>query len=292
MDICLRKNRAFPSGSGFPSRSRVPGAEKGRSALLALSLLVWLILLPACATWPGTRTASRQFEFASDTFAYPNELKWEYARDENGEWSSRRREAPPSYALHCFVVARSARQFFEFARFDPQQPLASADTYRRLIREVVSRNPRKDCGREPRVVIPGYPNLRSFSEAQGALLKEECGGALQSYVQRGNWRMVFPMSRKNQEQVANRLLDQLAGNHTPIVHLFTFPQLGINHAMLVFAASTNSTRIDFTSYDPNQPEAPVTITFDRRTRTFLLPPSSYFPGGQVDAYEVYWKWNY
>lgn len=292
MVIFVCKNGVLPGGAGLANRPLTPCVQRNRCPFLALALLIWLLLLPACVTWPGPQPASRRFDFASDTFAYPNELKWEYAWNSNGEWVSHRREPPPGYALHCFVVARSARQFFEFARFDPHEPVASEAAYRRTIREVLSREPRTSRRNSARIVIPGYPSLRSFSEAHETLLKDECGGAFQSYIQRGNWRMVFPVSRKHQEEVADRLLEHLTGNHTPIVHLFTFPQLGINHAMLVFDGATNLTRIDFACYDPNQPEAPVTITFDRRTRTFLLPPSSYFPGGRVDAYEVYWKWNY
>src|SRR5271166_2470377 len=68
--------------------------------------------LPAAA-------CARRFEFERDTFAYPNELVWEYRCDANGKWTTRRRATKPSYSQHCFVVSRCACQFFENAVFDP-----------------------------------------------------------------------------------------------------------------------------------------------------------------------------
>src|SRR6266540_2883380 len=63
-----------------------------------------------------------------------------------------------------------------------------------------SRNPRKASPREQRIVFPGYPSLRAFSEAQEALLKAELGGAWRCYFLRSHWRMVFPVWRAHQER--------------------------------------------------------------------------------------------
>ena len=93
------------------------------------------------------------FQFERDTFAFPNELIWEYRLDPTtGQAITFRREPPPTYAHHCFVLIRSARQFLYHARFDPTQPVADAATYDRLIRAVVSRNPRLVSAPERRMV--------------------------------------------------------------------------------------------------------------------------------------------
>jgi hypothetical protein len=224
--------------------------------------------------------------------AYPNELLWEYHYDASGKWTTQARHPKPKYAQHCFVVARTVRQFFENARFDPKQPVADEATYRRLVRRVVSSSPRHPMAECDSAVIPGYPDLRTFSQEHESLLKEECGGACQSYVQRGHWRMIFPFSRHEQERVAAQLLAHLRPDWPVIVHLVRFPQLTINHAMVIFAAKEFDREIDFIAYDPNQPAQPVTISYDRAARTFSLATNNYYPGGRVDVYEVFYKWDY
>ncbi len=245
-----------------------------------------LVLLTGCST---TRSAQRPriFDFYADTFAYPNELVWIYEYDAQGGWTTRPREPKPDYALHCFVLARSARQFFDAARFAPELPLVDQETYRRLIRRVVSSNPRKPLPGKDKIVIPGYANLRQFSEVEEALLKQEAGGAWQSYFQRGHWRMVFPFSRSHQKATAETLLERVRTGDTAILHILRFPQLTINHAVLLYGAQEDDAGVSFTIYDPNRPASPGVLRYDRATRTFELPANLYFRGGRVDVYEVF-----
>src|SRR6185437_8211993 len=232
----------------------------------------------------------RPFNFQTDSFAYSNRLVWEYHYDAKGKWVHNRREPPADYTRHCFVVARSARQFFENARFDATQTVATEAVYRRLIRRVVSVDPSHPLPESKKIVIPGYANLKEFSTAQEKLLKAECGSWLQSYFQRGHWRMIFPFSRANQEKTAERLLADLKQNRPPVVHLVRFPQLTINHAVLLFDAKETKKEIIFSVYDPNKPEFPKTLHFDRVTRTFMYPANDYWPGGRLNVYEVYRSW--
>jgi hypothetical protein len=251
-----------------------------------------LMLLCGCATKPAADPpASRHFVFGQDTFAYANELVWEYKYDENGKWTTHTRQPPPTYSLHCFVVARAARQFFDHARFDPQQPVADEATYRKLVGRVMSCSSRHPSPETVKIVIPGYANLREFSREHESLLKEECGGAWRSYFQRGHWRMIFPISRSHQEHMAQQLVSHLQ-EHPLVVHVVRFPQLSINHAIVVYDAKETESRIDFVAYDPNDPTSPITLGFDRATRTFSMAPNAYFQGGWVDVYEVLYKWDY
>jgi hypothetical protein len=257
-----------------------------------LALLCLTLTLCGCST---SRTAgsvsARPFIFKQDTFAYPNELVWEYHLDPATRTTTHRRRQPPgTYTHRCFVVARSAKQFFLHATFDAGQPTAEDSTYRRLIREVVSRSPRSASGKQ--VIIPGYANLYAFSEAQAPLLKSECGGAWQSYVQRGHWRMLFWFSRAHQEKMAEQLVKSMKRNGPAVVHVVRFPSLSINHALVLFDAAETQQQILFQTYDPNEPAKPTTLTYDRQTRTFELPANSYFIGGRVDVYEVYHAVNY
>lgn len=99
--------------------------------------------------------------------------------------------------------------------------------------------------------------------------------------------MIFPFSRHQQEQVAEKVQGEIRCKGVAVVHLVRFPQLSINHAVLMFGAKINTQTIDFLTYDPNEPTGPVTITFDRASRTFSLPTNAYFQGGRVDVYPIY-----
>ena len=226
---------------------KIEGHTNGGRKLGGLVPLIFctlLVLLCGCACHQQF-VGTHPFDFQTDSFSYANDLVWDYHFDANGKWVHQRHEPTPDYTHHCFVVARSARQFFENARFDATKPVATVETYRRLIRHVVSVDPSRPLPESKKIVIPGYANLREFSAGQEQPLKEECGGAWQSYVQRGHWRMVFPFSRTHQDHTAEELVADLKQNRPPVVHVVRFPQLTINHAVLLFDAKRAPTRKSF-----------------------------------------------
>ena len=268
---------------------RVPGLKILWRLILTLPVL---LLVNGCAT-QCRQNYALPFDFQRDTFAYRNDLKWEYLFDDaTGKTSHRRREPEPDYTHHCFVVARSARQFFQHATFDAGRPAVDEADYRKLIHQVVGRDPMRCTADEERVVIPGFANLREFSLAREQLLKEECGGAWRSYLQRGHWRMVLPFTRGHQEREAARLAESIRENRPPIVHIVSFPQLAINHALVLFAVEEVADELHFAAYDPYDPSRPVPLTFDRSARKFLFDRNAYFTGGKVNIYEIYRAWNY
>src|SRR5437867_3181176 len=63
-----------------------------------------LLLLCGCATppQPAAPVPTRHFDFQRDTFAYANELRWEYRNDADGKWTTRWRDPKPAYSQHCF----------------------------------------------------------------------------------------------------------------------------------------------------------------------------------------------
>ena len=228
------------------------------------------------------------FAFERDTFAFANELVWEYRLDPaTGTMSTVRNQPPPAYAHRCFVLVRSARQFFYHARFEPALPVADAASYRRLIGEVVARSPRRPSPEAERVAIPGYDCLRAFSREQEPLLKAQCGGAWQSYVLRSHWRMVFPISRAHQDRMARQLSSAFEHKPDPIVHLVRFPQLTINHGITLFGLEEQHPLLRFRAYDPNTPGRPSELVYDRGQQTFFFPQNHYWAGGRVDVIEVY-----
>src|SRR5438309_4126080 len=95
-----------------------------------LNLVTFLLissLIAGCAT--PARQTTRQFDFATDTFSYANELVWDYSYTPDGQWTTKTRDPKPTYYQHCFVMARSALQFYENARFTPELPKVSDATY-------------------------------------------------------------------------------------------------------------------------------------------------------------------
>jgi len=233
------------------------------------------------------RPAGR-FQFERDTFAYANELVWEYRLDpQTGNMTSQFNQPVPTYIHRCFVMVRSARQFFYHARFDTARPVADEKTYRRLVREVVSRNPRRVSIEARRVVIPGYDSLRSFSQAQEVVLKAGCGGAWQSYVLRSHRRMILPVSRRHQANMAAQLTRSLPVRGAVIAHIFRFPQLTINHGIVLYDLAETETGLRFTAYDPNRPQQPTELNYHRAARTFYFPRNHYWAGGQVNVVEAF-----
>jgi hypothetical protein len=259
----------------------------GRKARVRLAGAFALALVAGC----GLRVApagprATGFRFAADTFAFPNVTVWEYDRPgADGEVVWRKRLPPPDFALRCGSMVRTARQFYANVRFDPSAPPASDEVYAQLFRRVLDSDPRQPVP-EP-IVIPGYGDLRSFSAAREALVKSMLDRPWRTYVQRGNWRMIFPFTARQQERVVEEMRASLARGWPPIVHVLRYPKLIVNHLMLAYDAEETPSEIRFHIYDPNDAAGPVTLTWDRGARAFALQATPYFPGGYVKAYTVY-----
>jgi hypothetical protein len=278
--ICKRALRAHASAPET-------GADRLRHCLLAAVGESCSRMMSASATRP------HRFEFDRDTFAYANELVWDYVSGGDPQkLVPQCSQAPRTYTHRCFVMARSARQFFFHARFDASLPALDDPGYGRLVRAVVARNPRAGCPEPERIVVPGYDSLRSFSQARAAVLMAHCGGMWQSYVLRSHWRMVLPVSRRHQENMVLQLTCSLAARGAVIVHLFRFPQLTINHGILLYDQTPTATGLKFTAYDPNCPTQPTELTYQTADRTFYLPRNHYWAGGQVNVMETYCGWFY
>ncbi|MCX6927193.1 MAG: hypothetical protein NT154_28910 [Verrucomicrobia bacterium] len=231
---------------------------------------------------------ARPFLFERDTFAFANELILQYRFDPvTGAMTTFRTAPAPSYAHRCFVMVRSARQFFYHARFDPELAGATPENYRRLIGEVIARNPRGTGAGQHRVVIPGYDSLRAFSRAHERLLKAECGGPWDSYFVRSHWRMTFPIWRRHQARMARQVQQALRNGTVPIVHLFRFPRISINPGIVLFGATESAGDLQFAGYDPNIPDRPVTLHYNRAGRTFSFPRTHYWAGGELNVIEIY-----
>jgi hypothetical protein len=184
-------------------------------------------------------------------------------------------------------MVRATREFFYHARFDPALPRTTAPEYEKLVRRVIQRNSRCPSRDEEQIVVPGFANLHEFSAAFPNVLKDQCGTAWSSYFQRGNWRMVLPITRRAEAKTAERLVEELHAGQLPIVHVYRFPDTTLNHGILIYGQSARDHEVLFQVYDPNNPGRPAELRYDQDARTFLFERNQYFPGGPVKVYEVY-----
>lgn len=234
-----------------------PGGEPVRWAAVSLVLvLLALVATAACASLPpeppaAVEAAVRDFAFARDTFAFPNDVRaFAPERDD-------------LYANYCFVMARGLRQFFQFARFDPAAPRLDRAGYVERVRQVVARPPwRQPIPDGARVVIPGYADLREFSRGEESAVKEGLGARFWTFVHWTNWRVVFPMSRRHQAGVLAEIERELAAGRLVQLLVTNWPVLELNHTVVAFAARPNGAGVDLMIWDPNEPARPGVITFD------------------------------
>jgi hypothetical protein len=240
----------------------------------------------------ATAPSLRAFQFERDTFAYAHELVWRYHFDEKGSMTVFKSDPPPTYYHRCFVMVRAARQFFYHARFKPELPPADTNTYQKLIRDVVARNVRKPCAEAERIVIPGFEGLRALSQAHAPLLKAACGAPWESYVLRSHWRMIFPTPLWYRKWMLKKIKDSLARRGLTLVHLFRFPHITINHGIALYGSTESNDKIEFEGYDPNIPEHPIHLIFDKQRQHFSFAANRYWGGGELKVFEIYADWPY
>jgi len=240
-----------------------------------------------------TENPARGFQFERDTFAFAHELVWKYHFDPvTGAMTTFKSDPPPVYYHRCFVLVRATRLFFDYARFAPGLPPVDAEAYRKLIRKIISRNPRRVGMESERIVIPGFDGLRAFSRAYESLLKAECGAAWESYFLRSHWRMIFPVWGRFQAGMAEKLKRSLRERGVSLVHLFRFPRITINHGIVLFGFAESEPGIEFVAYDPNVPAHPVKLLYDRKRRVFTFEPNGYWGGGVLSVMEIFCDWPY
>jgi hypothetical protein len=250
---------------------------------------LFLIAVPTARSATGSN-----FRFDRDAFAFANETVFEY-RDGLAHLrkpaAARKQQRP--YTSRCFVMSRAAMQFRKFARFDPHRAPLDDRALAERIRAITGRPAwREALPADRRIVVPGYPNLRVLSKTRGRVLQDNIGIGWTTYVRFGSIRMLYEYSREYQEQTHTNLDATLARGELFVAHLSTFPNLNINHAVLVYARKPTSKRASierYVVYDPNHPEAPRELTWSPARRAFAYQKDWDFVGGFVRVYQVYGK---
>ena len=242
-----------------------------------------LLLATACATTtpaPAVARASAgppSFRFGADVFAFRNEIR------------ARRPDAPDDlYANYCFVLARGLRQFFQNARFDPEAPRLSPAEYAARVRAIAARAPWSPALPESeRVVIPGYAHLRAFSAGEEQAVKAGLGGPVGTWLHWTNWRVTVPVTRAHQAQIADEIARELDEGRLVQLLVTNWPIPELNHTVVAYRADDRLDRIDFAVWDPNEPDAPGTVTFDRIAQRFWAADVYATRPGAIRVFRMY-----
>jgi hypothetical protein len=247
-------------------------------------LILLAVAVSGCASLAPMDVAVRQpappalLRFGVDTFAFPNESR------------SKNSGKPDLYANYCFVMARGVTQFQRFARFDPAAPRVAAPEYSARVHEVVSHAPWDDpLPADDRVVIPGYASLNEFSRDQEAAVKTGLGSRFWTLVHWTNWRVVFPFPHWQQERVARETLTELGAGRPVQLLVTNFPIWELNHTVVAYSYALDpSGNVEFTVYDPNDPQEPGRVTFDRTERRFVASRLYDTNTGPIRAFRMYY----
>jgi hypothetical protein len=242
-----------------------------------------LLLATACATTtpapggPRVPAGPASFSFGADAFAFRNEIR------------ERRPDATDDlYANYCFVLARGLRQFFQNARFDPEAPRVSHAEYVERVRAIAARAPWLPALPEPeRVVIPGYAHLRAFSAAEEAAVKEGLGSPVGTWFHWTNWRVTMPVTAGHQARVADEVARELAAGRLDQLLVTNWPVPELNHTVVAYRVHDRQDRIEFTVWDPNEPDAPGTVTFDRIAQRFWATDVYATRPGPIRVFRMY-----
>src|SRR5438309_3000213 len=247
---------------------------------------VAVLLLSACASvapppvavQPERGAAVPGFALATDSFAFPNEIR------------ARHPEQDDLYANYCFVLARGLRQFFLFARFEPAAPRLAHEGYVERVRAVAARAPWEPAPpADDRIVIPGYANLREFSRAEESAVKEGLGGRFWTLVHWTNWRVASYVTPAHQENVAREVLDELRAGRLVQLLVTNWPKPELNHTLVAFEARDTGAQIDFGVWDPNDPAAPGVLSFQREPRAFWATRLYDTEPGAIRVFRMYFS---
>jgi hypothetical protein len=250
----------------------------------ARSLCLMLVLAGCASAPPIERSAPRPtsgaaLRFGVDTFAFRNDIRWKNPGKTD------------MYANYCFVMARAVTQFHRFARFAPELPRVEPPVYTRLVSEVVARAPWDDpLPPAERVVIPGYASLHDLSAAHEAAVKAGLGGFVWTFVHWTNWRVVFPVTGGQQERVAREILAELDAGRMVQLLVTNLPKVELNHTVIAYDYRIYEGRfIEFIVYDPNEPEEPGWVAFDRAERSFFASGVYDTEPGEIRAFRMYYS---
>ncbi len=87
--------------------------------------------------------------------------------------------------------------------------------------------------------------------------------------------------------MARQLVNAFSRSPIPLVHLFRFPKISINHGIVLTDFRETAREVEFEAYDPNIPGHPVKLFYDREQQWFHFPRTHYWAGGPLQVIEIF-----
>ena len=140
-----------------------------------------------------------------------------------------------------------------------------------------------------RVVIPGYANLREFSQAEQAAVKKGLGSRFWTLWHWTNWRAAFVVTGAHQENVAREMVAELRAGRLVQLLVSNLPKVELNHTVVAFEARDTERGIEFSVWDPNDPSAAGVILFKRVERRFWATRLHDTEPGPIRAFRMYYS---
>jgi hypothetical protein len=233
--------------------------------------------------------APRPFQYPDDTFNFKNETVWNYVG--GSVQPEKADDHVREYTRRCFVLSRASVQFWKFARFEPELPPLAADELAHRIRQVCERSVWLPAlAEKDRIVIPGYPNLRVASDKMRYVFQANIGRGWPFYFRAGNIVIASWVTRALEERLNGEIFHDLQMNTPTIVWVYRFPSLKMNHVVVIYSGTHDSSGYHYRVYDTNYRDADKRMDFDPKTRTFTYQRVYFFKGGPVTVRALYRGW--
>jgi len=253
------------------------------------SIIVAALLLSSIAARayePPAVAAPSPLRYPSDTFAFKNETVWNYVggtvQPETDE--TRKRQ----YTQRCFVLSRSIVQFWKFARFEPNAAPLPPDQLAHRIRQVCERSVWLPAfSPKDRIVIPGYSNLHEASARMAYVFQANIGLGWPFYFRVGNGVIAMWVTRALEDRLNGEIFHDLQMNYPTILWVYRFPSLKMNHVVVVYSGTHDTSGYHYHVYDPNYRDRFSHLDYDPKTRTFSFDKVYFFKGGPVTVRSIY-----
>jgi hypothetical protein len=259
-------------------------------AYLLIALLSFFILPMVAQGYVAPAVpAPRPFIYPDDTFEFKNETVWNYVGGSVQPETDK--DHVREYTRRCFVLSRASVQFWKFARFEPNEKPLPADELAKRIREVCERSVWLPAfAPKDRVVIPGYHNLREASAKMRYVFQANIGRGWPFYFRAGNMPIAFWVTRALEDRLNGEIYHDLQMNTPTIVWVYRMPSLKMNHVVVIYSATHDSSGYHYRVYDTNYRDAYKHMDYDPKTRTFYYQPVYFFKGGPVTVRSLYRGW--
>jgi hypothetical protein len=102
--------------------------------------------------------------------------------------------------------------------------------------------------------------------------------------------VVFPVTGGQQERVARETLAELDAGRMVQLLVTNLPKVELNHTVIAYDYRIYEGRfLEFIVYDPNEPEEPGWVAFDRLERSFFASGVYDTEPGPIRAFRMYYS---